>query len=94
MSEATDRFLKGLACMLGGVLIGFALSKYSVRGAYQTGYDQAFNKYALHYKHQIKAFDNHRDRSCMLYWFGDQPSRVAEARRWMCQYTDRRGNLK
>jgi hypothetical protein len=93
-SEATERFLKALGWLLGGILLGFALSKYSVRTAYQTGYSEAEQKYALHYKHQVRMFEKHRDRSCMAYWFDDKPSRVAEARRWMCQYTNKNERLR
>jgi hypothetical protein len=93
-SEATERFLKALGWMFGGILIGLAISKYSVRTAYQTGYSNAEQKYAFHYKHQVKLFERYRDQSCMAYWFDDKPSRVAEARRWMCQYTNKNERLK
>jgi hypothetical protein len=94
VSGATERFFKALGWLVGGILLGFALSKYSVRTAYQTGYDSAQEKYALHYKHQVKMFERHRDQSCMAYWFDDKPSRVAEARRWMCQYTNKNERLR
>jgi len=93
-TEPSKRAKSALMWLLAGAVIGFAVSKYSVRAAYSAGYEEAQNKYALHYKHQVKMFAQHRDQSCMLYWFDDKPSKVAEARRWMCQYTDRQGRLK
>jgi hypothetical protein len=94
MIEPNRRAVNALVWCLGGVLIGLTLSKYAARSGYDLGYAHAKENYAMHYKHQIKAFNQHRDRSCTKFWFGDDAKRLAEARRWMCQYTDRKGNLK
>jgi hypothetical protein len=93
-TEPTKRFVSGLLLVFGGALLGLGLSKYSAGKAYSLGYEEAKEKYAMHYKHQVKLFERHRDQSCMAYWFGDNPSRVAEARRWMCQYTNKNERLR
>jgi hypothetical protein len=93
-SDVTVRFWKATGWLFCGIVLGFGFSKYSVGQAFKAGYDHAFEKYAQHYPKQVKYFHEHRDRSCMAYWFGDKQSRVDEARRWMCQYTNREGALK
>ena len=93
-SEATRRFTLGFWCVATGLALGLVTSKYSVRAAYDYGYSAAKSEYALHYKHQVKMFERHRDQSCLAYWFDDKPSKVAEARRWMCQYTNKNERLR
>jgi hypothetical protein len=79
---------------IGGIIVGLVISTYSAPVAFKTGYQHAFEKYGQLYPKQVKYFEQHRDQSCMLYWFGDSQSRVNEARKWMCQYTNRDGSLK
>jgi hypothetical protein len=94
ISEVTTRFWLGLGWLIVGVIFGLLISKYSVSHSFELGYKTAFDKYSQYYPKQVKYFEEHRDRSCMLYWFNDSPTRVAEARRWMCQYTNKKGELK
>jgi hypothetical protein len=94
LSEVTARFWRGVIWCCVGVVLGLLVSKYSISQSFQLGYKTAFDKYAQYYPKQVKYFEQHRDRSCMLYWFNDSAARVAEARRWMCQYTNKKGELK
>jgi hypothetical protein len=92
-SPATKALVHGIVCMLGGVLLGLAISKHSVPTAFKTGYEHAFKIYGHYYPKQVKYFEEHVDRACMVYWFGGK-SRVNEARKWMCQYTNNDGSMK
>jgi hypothetical protein len=93
-SEATERFLRSAALVFGGVVIGLAISKHSVFPAYEAGYYTAKEKYANHYTHQMKAFQQYRGQSCMRLWFNDRQGDLNAARMWMCQYTNRDGSMK
>jgi hypothetical protein len=92
--NATERFWKALGWLLGGIVLGLMISKHSIPVAFQSGYDHAQNRYALHYEHQIKAFYQYRNRSCMRLWFNDKQGDLNAARMWMCQYTNRDGSMK
>jgi len=92
--EATQRFFKGVGLLLGGFVLGLALSKHAVSPAFSAGYDHAKNKYAHHYTHQMKAFQQQRDQSCMRLWFNDKQGDLNAARMWMCQYTNKEGKMK
>jgi hypothetical protein len=92
--EATKRFLRTMAILFGGFILGLAVSKHSINPAFSAGYNHAKEKYAHHYTHQIKAFQQHRNQSCMKLWFNDKQGDLNAARMWMCQYTNRDGSMK
>ena len=93
-SDVTNKFWHSVKWLLGGVVLGFLVSKYSVQPAYQAGYYTAKERYAKHYTHQIKAFYEYRNQSCMRLWFNDKQGDLNAARMWMCQYTNRDGSMK
>jgi hypothetical protein len=94
MIDSLTAFANNFKWGAGGLVLGFVISNASAFVSYGVGYDTAKEKYLFHYTHQVAKFELHRDQSCMLYWFGDRSTRVSEARRWMCQYTNKKGELK
>ena len=92
--NATERFWRALGWLLGGVVLGLMISKHSVVPAFKTGYSHAKQKYAEHYTHQMKAFQQYRGQSCMRLWFNDKQGDLNASRMWMCQYTNRDGSMK
>jgi hypothetical protein len=93
-SEPTQRFFKSAALIFGGLLLGLAVSKYSIPAAFKSGYETAFKEYGQHYTKQVKYFSEYRNQSCMRLWFNDKQGDLNAARMWMCQYTNRDGSMK
>jgi hypothetical protein len=94
IQEGNRRLLSAVTLMLGGVLLGLTTSKHSLSLAYNTGFSIAEERYARHYTYQMHMFNMNTNRACMRLWFNNSDGRMEEARRWMCQYTDKKGKLQ
>jgi hypothetical protein len=94
LKEKRRGLVEGIGWLIGGFVLGLAISKHSIPPAYEAGYMMAKDKYAHHYTHQMKAFQQERGRSCMKLWFNDKQGDLNAARMWMCQYTNKDGSMK
>jgi hypothetical protein len=73
INQPTKTFISKIVCVLGGILIGLTISKFSARQAYDWGFNNG-----------VASHEDYRMQSCMAWWFDDSAYRIEQARIWMC----------
>jgi hypothetical protein len=83
--DPTKRLINGTALLLGGVIVGLIISKYSARIAYDLGHSVATRNMDQEQEIRWVHFEQHRMESCLAWWFNDSFRNLKAAQFYMCQ---------
>lgn len=80
-----NAFIAKLLYAFAGVILGLIISKYSVVAGYDLGVARATAQLDREQDIRLTHFEQHRNESCLSWWWDDSYKNLKAAQFYMCQ---------